>query len=117
MREKIYITLEKLFRKYRNSDEQSIDYENAKTILKNDKQAILVDVRSPQEYNEGHLEGSINFPLYDIERNSEKLLNEKENTIILCCRSGSRSRKALEILKEQGYINVYQIEGGLDQIY
>lgn len=116
MKKKIYETLGKIFKKYRNSNEENIDYENAKTILKNDQNAILLDVRSKQEYQEWHLEGSINFPLYDLERNCEKLLDNKENAIILCCKSGSRSRRALQILKEQGFLNIYQIEGGLDNI-
>lgn len=116
MKIKVYETLQKIFRRYRNSNENSIDYEAAKTVLKNDKNAMLIDVRSPQEYKEGHLDGSINFPLYDLERNSEKILKNKENTIILYCQSGSRSKKALEILKEQGCTNIYQIEGGLDNM-
>ena len=113
---KIYENIKHFFRKYRNSEENNIDYENAKTILKNDKQAILVDVRSPQEYKEGHLDGSINYPLYDLERNAEKLLKNKENTIIIYCQSGSRSQRALKLLKEQGYSNLFQIEGGLDNM-
>lgn len=116
MKIKLYETLQKIFRKNRNSDENNIDYESAKTILKNDKNAILVDVRSPQEYKEGHLDGSINFPLYDLERNSEKISENKQNTIILYCQSGSRSNKALEILKTQGCTSLYQIEGGLDNM-
>ena len=63
MRIKLYETLQKIFRMNRNTSENNIDYESAKTILKNDKNSMLVDVRSPQEYKEGHLEGSINFPL------------------------------------------------------
>lgn len=113
---KTYEMIKKLFRKYRNTEESSIDYENAKTILKNDKKAILVDVRSPQEYKEGHLEGSINYPLYDLERNAEKLLENKENTIIFYCQSGNRSKRAFKLLQEQGYHNLYQIEGGLDNM-
>ncbi len=113
---KIYESIKHFFRKYRNSEENNIDYENAKTILKNDKQAILVDVRSPQEYKEGHLDGSMNYPLYDLERNAEKLLKSKENTIIIYCQSGSRSQRALKLLQEQGYTNLYQIEGGLDNM-
>lgn len=113
---KAYEIVKKIFKKYRNTEESSIDYENAKTILKNDKQAMLVDVRSPQEYKEGHLEGSINYPLYDLERNAEKLLENKENTIILYCQSGNRSKRALKLLQEQGCSNLYQIEGGLDNM-
>jgi len=111
---KIYETLKNVFKKSRNTKESNIDYENAKTILKNDKNAILVDVRSPQEYKEEHIEGSINFPLYDLERDCGNL--SKESTIILYCQSGNRSKRALKILEEQGYRNVYQIEGGLDNL-
>lgn len=116
MKIKLYEILEKIFQKGKNREEENIDYENVKTILKNDKQAILIDVRSPQEYKEGHLEGSINFPLYDLERKYNSKLQNKNNTIILYCQSGSRSKRALKILKEQGYTSVYQIEGGLDNI-
>lgn len=116
MKIKVYETLQKIFKKYRNNNENNIDYESAKTILKNDKESILIDVRSPQEYKEGHLDGSINFPLYDLERNTSKILNQKNNTIILYCQSGSRSKKALEILKRQGCKSVYQIEGGIDNM-
>lgn len=112
---KIYEILKNVLRKYRNSGEY-IDYENTKTILKNDKEAKLVDVRSPQEYREGHLEGAINIPLYEIEKCIEQKIHNKENTIIVYCQSGGRSRKATQILKEKNYINVYQIEGGLDNL-
>lgn len=116
MKIKIYETLQKIFRKSRNSSENNIDYESVKTILKNDKNATLIDVRSPQEYKEGHLDGSINFPLYDLERNSHEIIKNKQNTIILYCQSGNRSNKALQILKDQGCSSIYQIEGGLDNI-
>lgn len=116
MKIKVYETLQKIFRRYRGEEENSIDYESAKIILKNDKQAMLVDVRSPQEYKEGHLEGSINVPLYDLERNCDELVKQKENTIILYCQSGNRSKKALKILQEQSCSNLYQIDGGLDNI-
>lgn len=113
---KIYETLKNIFRKCRNNKENSIDYQNAKMILKNDKNCILLDVRSPQEYKEGHLDGSINIPLYDIEKDVSKIIPKKENTVIVYCQSGGRSKKALEILKKEGYTNLYNIEGGLDGI-
>lgn len=113
---KIYKTLQKALKNNRTSKQNNIDYENAKTILKNDKNAILIDVRSPQEYKEGHLEESINIPLYDLERKEKELIGKKENTIILYCQSGNRSNKALEILKNKGYTKLYQIEGGLDNM-
>lgn len=98
---KIYQTIGKFFRRYRNYNENNIDYEEAKIILKNNKYAILLDVRSPQEYKEGHLEGSINIPLYDISKNIENEIKNKECTIIIYCQSGNRSRKAIEILSKK----------------
>lgn len=113
---KIYQTIGKFFRRYRNYNENNIDYEEAKIILKNNKYAILLDVRSPQEYKEGHLEGSINIPLYDLERNMEKQLTDKEETIIVYCQSGNRSKKAIDILYKKNYKNLYNIEGGMDNL-
>ena len=93
-----------------------IECSEAKMMLKNDKNAILLDVRSPQEYREGHLEGSINLPLYDIEKKAQNVLKQKDATIIVYCQTGGRSRKAIEILEEEGYTMLYNIRGGLDQI-
>lgn len=111
----IYKNIKKFFCKYRGKDEFSIDYENVKMIMKNDQNAILIDVRSRQEYKEKHLEGSINISLYDIERGNYKI-EDKNSTIILYCELGKRSRRAMEILKKKGYTKVYQLEGGLDNI-
>ena len=114
---KLYEKIKNIFHNYRNIEENSIDYENAKTILKNDRNAILIDVRSPQEYKENHLNGSINLPLYDLERNCDKIKYNKEDTLIIYCQSGNRSKRALKILLDQGYTHLYEIKGGLDAIW
>ena len=116
MRIKIYETIKGIFKKYRTYAENDIDYENAKIILKNDKNAVLLDVRSPQEYKEGHLEKSINIPLYDISKKIENIISDKETIIIVYCQSGNRSKKAIEILYKNGYKNLYNIVGGMDNI-
>ncbi len=85
-------------------------------ILQSNKKAILVDVRSSQEYSEGHLPGSINIPVYNIEREAEKMIPNKDNIIIVYCSAGLRSRKALQILKKLEYKNLYQIEGGVENL-
>lgn len=109
----IYKGIVNILKRCRNTNE-NLSYENALTILKNDINAILIDVRSPQEYAEGHLDNAINIPLYDLETKYEQI--NKDATIILYCQSGNRSRRALKILKDKGYDNVYQINGGLDNI-
>lgn len=100
---------------YRNS-ENDIDYEEAKQILFDDENAILLDVRSKQEYKEGHLDYAINIPLYDLETNIYNKLTDKNQTIIVYCQTGNRSKKAFNILSKNGYTNIYNIQGGLDNI-
>lgn len=107
----------KLLKKYRGyKTENDIDYKNAKTILENNNKCILLDVRSEQEYKEGHLEGSINIPLYDINEEIEKIIPNRNNPIIVYCQSGSRSKKAINTLFKKGYEELYNIEGGLDNL-
>lgn len=112
----IYETLKNMFKKTRNFEDTSIDYKSAKMILKNDKEAKLVDVRSPQEYKEDHLPSSINIPLYKLEEQCQTFLPNINMAIIVYCQSGNRSNKAVEILQSKGYTNIYNIEGGLDNI-
>ena len=112
----IYETLKNIFKRTRNIEDNIIDYKSAKMILKNDKDAKLVDVRSPQEYKEGHLPSSINLPLYKIEEQYKKVFPDENTAIIVYCQSGNRSNKAIEILESKGYKNLYNIDGGLDNI-
>ena len=116
MKIKIYETIKGILKKYRTYSGNDIDYENAKIILKNDKNVILLDVRSPQEYKEGHLENSINIPVYDISKKIESIIPEKETTIIVYCQSGNRSKKSIDILEKTGYTKLYNIVGGMDNI-
>ena len=118
MKINIYETLQNFFKNNRenNTDFINIDYEYAKTILKNDSNAILLDVRSPQEYRERHLVGSINVPLYNIEDEIEQKVPNKQNTLIVYCQSGGRSKSACKILIKKKYTSVYNIDGGLDAI-
>jgi len=116
MKIKIYETIKDIFKKYREYRGDDIDYENVKIILKNDKEAILLDVRSPQEYKEEHLYKSINIPLYDISKKVDNIIPNKETTIIVYCQSGNRSKKAIDILDKKGYKKLYNIVGGMDNI-
>ena len=68
--------------------------------------ALIVDVRTPEEFNAGNYKNSINIPLDDIEKNID-LFGDKNNQIIVYCRSGNRSGKAKKILKKHGYDKVF----------
>ena len=67
--------------------------------------AVVVDVRTPVEYKDGHVKGSINLPLQTLGNNLNKL--KKDQVIITCCRSGSRSGMAKRMLKANGFEQVH----------
>lgn len=101
---------------YRSMSSGEIDYKTVKQMINEDPETILLDVRSKQEYDEGHLPYSTFLSLYDIEKQAQKVLPNKSQTIIVYCSSGSRSKNAQEILENMGYSNVYNLKGGLDSI-
>lgn len=75
--------------------------------------ALLVDVRSPQEYQEGHLKGAKLIPEYEIMKTCRYELKDKSAVIILYCSTGSRSKKAQRKLEKIGYQNVYNLYNGI----
>lgn len=77
---------------------------------KQHSEAVLIDVRTPEEYQEGHIPGSINIPLQQMEQ-AETDVKDKNKKLYVYCRSGSRSRQAAGILKEMGYHDVHNIGG------
>ena len=85
-------------------------------IEKINQGAILLDVRSIQEYNEGHLNGAINIPEHEIERTVEQIIPKKNQLIVIYCQCGSRSIKAYNKMRNKGYTNIYELTGGLNAL-
>lgn len=77
---------------------------------------ILIDVRSRREFRENHLNGAINIPLPDVKRNIEKIIKNKNKKVLVYCQSGIRSAKAVEIMEDLGYMQAYNLKGGLENI-
>ena len=96
--------LKKIFniRLNRSIERKDIMQSEIKSLMS--KGAILIDVRSPQEYNEGHLDNSILLPEYEILKKIEDIIPNKNTKIILYCSSGTRSKKAQEELEKMGYV-------------
>ncbi len=67
---------------------------------------ILIDVRSPQEYESGHIQNAKNIPVDKIAEDIKYFVPDKEKTIVIYCQSGRRSEIAEKILKDLGYKNV-----------
>jgi len=74
--------------------------------------ALLIDVRTAQEYRGGHIAGSVNIPLQELERIQEEA--EWDTPLFVYCRSGGRSRQAAMLLKRMGYTRVKNL-GGIEQ--
>ncbi len=72
--------------------------------------AVLLDVRTPGEYREGHIPGSKNIPLQTLDQ-IEEIVENKATPIFVHCLSASRSRQATMILQQMGYQNVKNIGG------
>ena len=77
---------------------------------KNAAGAVLLDVRTPQEYREGHIPGSQNVPLQQLDK-VEEVTKNKDTVLYVYCHSGARSRQAVSLLKHMGYTNVHNIGG------
>lgn len=106
--------LKQLFRFSRGG--KLITYIEAKELLKNNTKAVLLDVRSIQEYNEYHLTGAICIPYYELQQRIQRVVTDKERLIIIYCQTGHRSDKAILLLEKLGYTNLYEIEGGIDNL-
>ena len=94
----------------KKAEYKKITSDEAKNIMSTQK-AIVVDVRSLEEYNEGHIPNAISVPLETIENEAETKLKNKNDLILVYCRSGRRSREAALRLIEKGYTNVIDFGG------
>jgi len=99
---------------YRNVQTGDITIEELKTKVS--QGAILIDVRSNQEYREGHLQGAINIPNFEMTNRVQREIPKKNQLIILYCQYGGRSKNAMILMKKMGYTNVYNLYGGLDML-
>ncbi len=79
----------------------------------NTNNVIIVDVRTPEEFQQGHVPNAINVPLSDIIDNPAILRSSKEKPIVLYCRSGYRAGKAAEALHKGGHQNLRHLEGDM----
>ena len=104
------------------SDGSSATYEQisgaeAKALMDSESGYIIIDARTQEEYNEGHIPGAILIPEYEIADRAEKELPDKDQLILVYCRSGRRSKIAAEELVKLGYTNVKEFGGIIDWEY
>lgn len=100
----------------RNSYEQ-ITASQAKELMEKETGYIIIDARTQEEFDEGHIENAILIPEYEIAQRAEKELPDKDQLILVYCRSGRRSKIASQELVDLGYTNVKEFGGIIDWPY
>jgi rhodanese-related sulfurtransferase len=88
----------------------SLDPSQAQARLRQNPAPFLLDVRQPEEYQAGHIEGARLIPLAELGRRTEELPRDAE--LICVCRSGNRSSQATQLLSSRGY-NAFNLSGGV----
>ena len=95
----------------------NITAEEAKQIMNTEEGYIILDVREQDEYDAGHIPGAILIPYTQIEEKANEMLPDKDQLILVYCRSGRRSKIAAEALAELGYTNIKEFGGIIDWPY
>ena len=95
----------------------NITAEEAKQIMDSEEGYIILVVRTQEEYDEGHIPGAIVISHEEIAEKAEEVLTDKDQLILVYCRSGRRSKIAAEALVELGYTNIKEFGGIIDWPY
>ena len=90
---------------------KQIDQETAKQMMGQDDGHVVVDVRTQEEYDAGHIPGALLIPNESIGTEPPEELPDRNQIILIYCRSGNRSKQAAEKLAAMGYTNVYEFGG------
>ena len=95
----------------------NITAQEAKTIMDTEQGYVILDTRTREEYDQGHIPGAIQISHDEIMEKAEEMLTDKDQLILVYCRSGRRSKIAAEALVELGYTNIKEFGGIIDWPY
>lgn len=96
---------------------EQISQKEAKGIMDTRTDYVIIDARTEEEFESGHIEGAILIPEYEIAKKAPSLIPQKDTLILVYCRSGRRSKIASEELVKLGYTNVKEFGGIIDWQY
>lgn len=102
-----------IFSFFSKADYPSVNQYEAIEIAEEQKKFKLLDIRTSEEFRQGSLKGAINIDLNDKSFVNKAETIDKDEHILVYCKSGVRSKKACSILKEHGFTNVYNLKGGI----
>ena len=90
---------------------RQVTAQEAKELMDSEQDYVILDVRTEGEYAEGHVPGATLLPLNDVASKAESVLTDKDQLILVYCRSGNRSKQAAKTLASLGYTNVVDFGG------
>ena len=105
------------FMNRRQDGYETIAPEEVKGMMKEEAEFVLLDVRTPEEYREGHIKGSVLLPLNNLEEEVETEVPDQDTKIVVYCRTGRRSQTATNELLKMRYTNLYDLGGIVDWPY
>jgi rhodanese-related sulfurtransferase len=82
-------------------------------MLMSRKQVLVLDVREPDEFKQGHLQGARNIPLSQLATRVAELEKFKDKPVLLVCERGNRTRAAVKVLREKQFSALHQLKGGM----
>ena len=100
-----------------NNTYEQISGEQAKALMDSEKDYVIIDARTQEEFDGGHIPGAVLIPEYEIAQRAEDELPDKDQLILVYCRSGRRSKIASQALVDLGYTNVKEFGGIIDWEY
>ncbi len=96
---------------------EQIDAEAAKKIMDEESDYVILDVRTQDEYDQGHIPGAVLLPHDAVSKDAERILPRKDQLVLVYCRSGNRSKQASQALVDLGYTNIVEFGGINDWPY
>ena len=97
---------------------QQVTAEEAKSMMEEQPDAVILDVREKDEYDAGHIPGAVLLPVGTInEETAASAIPEKDTVVLVYCRSGNRSKTASQVLADLGYTQIYEFGGIKDWPY
>ena len=96
---------------------EQISSQQAKNLMDTEVDYIILDTRTEEEFAKGHIPNAILIPHYEIAQRAEKELPDKDQLILVYCRSGNRSKQASQVLADLGYTNIKEFGGIIDWEY
>jgi len=96
---------------------ETVEPDTAATIIADNPEAIVLDIRTPEEYREGIIEGAINIDFYEADFSDQLNTLDKDATYVVYCRSDNRSGQAMDTFADLGFQQVSEIDGGIVNWY